>query len=89
VSFSGSLPWAFVGRVDFRDQWDHYYVDSVRKAAQHTFDVAARRPPHEVYLILSEELRQRGIDPDPEAVFEGARLISEGRKPAVLTESEY
>ena len=73
---------------DFRDQWDRHYVASVRTAVQRTFDIAARRPAHEVYVVLSEELRRRGIEPEPDAVFEGARLISQGRRPAVLQQGE-
>jgi hypothetical protein len=34
--------------------------------------------------VLAEELRRRGIEPEPESVFEGALLISRGMKPAVL-----
>lgn len=73
-----------MGDDDFRDEWDRHFVRSVRKATQRTYELAAWRPPHEVYGVLAEELRRRGIDPDPEAVFEGARLISRGRRPAVL-----
>lgn len=73
-----------MGVSDFRDQWDRHYVASVRTAVQRTFDIAAWRPAHEVYVVLSEELRRRGIEPEPDAVFEGARLISQGRRPAVL-----
>jgi hypothetical protein len=73
-----------MGVSEFRDQWDRHYVASVRNAAQRAYEVASGRPAHEVYVVLSEELRQRGIDPEPDAVFEGAMLISKGRKPAVL-----
>lgn len=77
-----------MGVSEFRAEWERHYVASVRKAVQRTFDVAAWRPPHEVYTILSEELRRHGVEPEPEAVFEGAMLISQGRKPAVLREPE-
>lgn len=73
-----------MGATDFRAEWERHYVASVRKAAQRTFDIAAWRPPHEVYAILTEELIRHGVEPEPEAVFEGAMLISKGRKPAVL-----
>jgi hypothetical protein len=74
-----------MGEGDFRDEWDRHYVISVRKAAQTTFDTAAGSPLHEVFLLLTEELRRRGVEPDPAAVFDGALLISRGRRPAVLT----
>lgn len=73
-----------MGVTDFREEWERHYVASVRMAAQRTFDIAAWRPPHEVYAILTEELRRHGVEPEPDAVFEGALLISQGRKPAVL-----
>jgi len=73
---------------DFRAEWERHYVASVRKAVQRTYDIAAWLPPHEVYAILSDELRRHGVEPEPDAVFEGAMLISRGRKPAVLREPE-
>lgn len=72
---------------DFRDQWDRHFVGSVRDAAQRAFEVGSGRPAHEVYGVLSEELRRRGIEPEPDAVFEGAMLISRGHKPPVLREA--
>ena len=72
---------------DFRDQWDRHFVGSVRDAAQRAFEVGSGRPAHEVYGVLSEELRRRGIEPEPDAVFEGAMLISSGRKPPVVREA--
>lgn len=77
-----------MGVSDFRAEWERHYVASVRKATQRTYDIAAWLPPHQVYAILCEELLQHGIDPEPDAVFEGAMLISQGRKPAVLREPE-
>ncbi len=68
----------------YQDQWDAYFDKAVYAAADHAYRTCAFQEPHKVYLVLAEELRRRGIDPDPEAVFEGARLISQGRKPAVL-----
>lgn len=69
---------------DFENQWQHHYVASVRRATQRAYDRAAWQAPQEVYGVLAEELRRRGVDPEPDAVFEGARLISRGVKPAVL-----
>jgi hypothetical protein len=76
-----------MGVGDFRDEWDRHYVASVRNAAQTTFDTAAGSPLQEVFLVLTDELRRRGIEPDPEAVFDGALLISRRIRPAVLTRS--
>jgi len=81
------VPFTLVLVSDFRDQWDRHFVGSVRDAAQRAFEVGSGRPAHEVYGVLSEELRRRGIEPEPDAVFEGARLISRGRKPPVLREA--
>jgi hypothetical protein len=68
----------------FRDEWGRHYVESVRRATQRAYDGAAWQSPQEVYSVLAEELRGRGIEPEPDAVFEGAMLISRGVKPAVL-----
>jgi hypothetical protein len=76
-----------MGESDFRHEWDHHYVTSVRNAAQTAFETAAGAPLPEVFLRLTEELRRRGVEPEPSAVFDGALLISQGRKPAVLTSS--
>lgn len=73
-----------MGHIDFRREWERHYVSSVRAAAQTAFDQAVGRPLPEVYSVLTEELRRRGVEPDPDAVFDGALLISRGRKPAVL-----
>lgn len=69
----------------FESAWERHYDSAVRAAAEHTFRTCANQGIQRVYLVLAEELRRRGIDPEPDAVFEGARLISSGRKPAVLT----
>ena len=69
---------------DFQDAWQRHFEASVRAAAQRTFEQAACLAPEEVYGVLAEELRRRAVDPEPEAVFEGALLISQGRRPAVL-----
>lgn len=71
---------------DFDDEWDRHYVMAVRHAAQRTYDRAAWLPAQEVYLVLAEELLSRGITPEPDAVFDGARLISQGREPRALTQ---
>lgn len=68
----------------FGTQREREFVASVRRAAQRTFDQAAYLPADQMYSVLSAELRRRGIEPDPEAVYEGALLISRGKKPRVL-----
>lgn len=68
----------------FRVLRDREFVASVRRAAQAAFDRAAYLPAEQVYSVLAKELRRRGIDPDPDAVYEGAVLISQGKKPPVL-----
>jgi hypothetical protein len=73
-----------VSESDYQDEWDHHYVESVRRAAQRTYDVAAWQAPQVVYGVLAEELRRRGIEPESDAVFAGAMLISRGVKPAIL-----
>lgn len=66
-------------------EWeDTYFLRAVEAAASETFRTCARRALPEVYLTLAAELERRGIVPEPEAVFDGAWLISRGRKPAVL-----
>ena len=70
--------------TSYQEQWDAYFVSAVRSAARAAFDRCAYRAPHEVYLVLSEELERRGIEPERDAVYEASWLISEGRKPAVL-----
>lgn len=72
------------GDEAFENEWDRHYVASVGKAIERAFELAAWHSPQEVYSVLAEELRRRGIDPDPEAELEGAVLISRGRRPAVL-----
>lgn len=68
----------------FRTQREREFVASVRRAAQRTFHQAAHLPADQVYAILATELRRRGIEPDSDAVYEGALLISGGKKPPVL-----
>jgi hypothetical protein len=82
IGASGSV--GSVSDSDFQDEWGRHYVESVRRATQRAYDVAAWRSPEEVFSVLAEELRRRGIEPDPEAVFHSALLISRGMKPAVL-----
>ena len=69
---------------EFLAEGERQYVASVRRAVEETFDAAAYRPVEETYGVLVRELRRRGVEPDPAAVYDGALLISRGRKPAVL-----
>jgi hypothetical protein len=73
-----------VGGSDFEAEWNRLFVQSVRNATQRAFERAAYLPAHEAFVVLAEELTARGIEPEPAAVYEGAPLISRGRKPAVL-----
>lgn len=72
----------------YRAHQDRQYVESVRRAAQRAFDTAAYLAAEDVYRVLTTQLRLRGIEPDPDAVYEGAMLISRGRKPAVLLDPQ-
>lgn len=73
-----------MGYDAFEVQWHEHYVDSVRAAASVAYERTAGQSPHEVYLVLAGELQRRGIEPDPEAVYEASVLISQRRQPAVL-----
>jgi hypothetical protein len=77
-----------VSDSDYEDEWDRHHVASVRRATQRTYDIAAWQAPQLVYGVLSEELRRRGIEPESDAVFAGAMLISRGVKPAILRTAE-
>lgn len=66
---------------------DPRFVPLVREAASIAYTTAVGQPTHEVYVVLATELRRRGIYPDPEAVLEAAKLISRGKKPAVLRDN--
>lgn len=80
---TGTYPRTVAGQ-DFLDEGDHQYVPSVRAAVKRTFETSAYQPPEQVFNVLTEELRRRGVEPDAAAVFEAAALISRGRRPAVL-----
>lgn len=75
---------AGMGSDVFEREWDRHFVASVRRAVERTYELAVGLPPEVAYGILTEELRRRGIDPEPDAVFDGALLISRGERPAVL-----
>jgi hypothetical protein len=65
---------------------DATYVRLVRAAVEATVRTSAGQALPEVYLVLASELQRRGIEPEPDAVYDGAWLISHGRRPAVLAE---
>lgn len=69
-------------------QSDADFVGAVRTAAAATFGSHAGKDVVEVYLVLAAELRARGITPDADAVFDGAKLISQGKLPAVLADDD-
>ena len=70
----------------FEVEWHERYVESVRAAASVTYERTAGGSTHEAYMMLAGELQRRGIEPDPEAVYEAAVLISQRRLPAILWE---
>jgi hypothetical protein len=69
---------------EFELESERQFRLSVRAATQVAFDRAAWQPPENVYAVLATQLRQRGIDPEPDAIYSGATLISRGVKPAIL-----
>lgn len=64
---------------------DPGFVSAVRDAASVAYSTAAGQPTYEVYAVLAQQLKRRGVFPDPPAVLQAARLISQGKKPAVLS----
>lgn len=72
--------------TEFIQEWDRHFRISVRNATQRAFERAAFLRPEEVYVVLAEELSSRGIDPEPGPVYDGAVLISRGRRPAILAD---
>lgn len=68
----------------FQRESERQFRRSVREATAVAFEEAAWKEPENAYMILARELRERGIDPDPDAVYTAATLISRGIKPAVL-----
>ncbi|MPZ60229.1 MAG: hypothetical protein GEU93_02800 [Propionibacteriales bacterium] len=69
---------------DFRREWDYLYLRSVHAAASAAFERAVWKSEDEAYVALATELRNRGIEPEPDALLAGAALISRGEKPAIL-----
>jgi hypothetical protein len=74
---------------EFELESERQFRLSVRAATQVAFDQAAWQPPENVYALLATQLRQRGIDPEPDAIYTGATLISRGVKPAILRWDPY
>lgn len=69
---------------EFERASEHQFVQSVRAATALAFEHAAWQPPEGAYTILAAELGQRGIEPEPGAVYNVSVLISRGEQPAVL-----
>lgn len=69
---------------EFAREWDYRYLRSVYAATAAAYERAAWRPPEEAFIALATELRDRGIDPDRDAVYTGAALISRGEQPPIL-----
>lgn len=69
---------------EFRREWEYQYLQSVYAATAAAYERAAYQRADLAYLALATELRQRGVHPDPDAVFSGATLISRGEQPPIL-----
>jgi hypothetical protein len=69
---------------EFARQWEYHYLRSVYDATAAAYEKAAWHPIHVAYVALSLELQERGIEPDREAIYAGAVLISRGEKPPIL-----
>ncbi|MPZ63760.1 MAG: hypothetical protein GEU93_21305 [Propionibacteriales bacterium] len=69
---------------DFRREWDYLYLRSVHAAALAAFERAAWKSEDEAYVALATELRNRGIEAEPDALVAGAAVISRGEQPAIL-----
>lgn len=72
----------------FEGNWDAHFASSVRAAAAAAFAEAAYQPPQHAYVTLARELTNRGVHPDPPAVFDAAMLISRGLPPPVLRQQQ-
>jgi hypothetical protein len=73
---------------EFQRASERFYLRSVRAAVEETYWQSAWRPAAEVRRVVVTALERRGIAPDLEAVQRGAELISRGRKPSVLRQTE-
>jgi len=70
--------------TEFSREWEHQYRRSVYAATVAAYDRAAWCPVEEVYVALSMELQDRGVEVDRDAVYAGAELISRGEQPPIL-----
>ena len=61
-----------------------WWEGSVRAALLRTWDQCAGGDLLEAFMVLSQELRTRGIYPEPGPVFDWAVEISRGKEVAVL-----
>ena len=68
----------------FQRESERQFRRSVREATAVAFEEAVWMPPENVYTVLARELSERGIEPEPDAVYTAATLISRGVKPSVL-----
>jgi hypothetical protein len=69
---------------DEAGEQDRDFHRAVRAATAVAYARAAWQPPEYAYVILATQLRNRGIHPDPDAVYAGAELISKGIPPPVI-----
>jgi hypothetical protein len=68
----------------FKREWDHQYLRSVYAATLAAYERTAGGTPETAYVTLAVELQERGIEPDREAIYEAALLISRGEQPPIL-----
>ena len=69
---------------DFNRAWDVHFLRSVYAATSAAYERTAGGTPEMAYVALAVELRDRGIEPDREAIYTAAMLISRGEQPAIL-----
>jgi hypothetical protein len=70
--------------AEFRREWERHFLLSVRAATLEVVQSSTWLSESEARVALEEALRRRGIYPDPDAVADGAALISRGRRPKIL-----
>ena len=63
---------------------DVHFRRSVYAATSAAYERAAGGTPEMAYVALAVELRERGIEPDREAIYGAALKISRGEQPAIL-----
>jgi len=72
---------------EFDRAWDTHFLRSVYAAASAAYERTAGAAPETAYVALAVELRERGIEPDRDAIYAAALMISRGEQPAILRPS--